>query len=298
VGLAPQGERAHLACVEQAPGAPARVRWVHSADWRAPAAALRSLRRRLRSHRRVLLLQRTQYQLLPLEAPDVPRADWAEATRWKLKDLVDFPVDQASVDVLALPADATTSRGAQLLAVAAPHAALRPLAAAADDAGTPWAAIDVPETALRNLSALLQPEGRAQALLHLGMGDKGDQGTLVVTHAGELLLTRHIDHPPLAGDGTAHDTAAFDRIGLELQRTLDGFERLYSHLPLARLLVSPSPGHEALCRHVAELLYVPVQPLLHDNLLDPVLDWRSLPELAAPGALHQHLCAIGAALRA
>lgn len=296
VGLAPQGERAHLACVEQAPGARARVRWVHSTDWKAPAAALRALRRRLRHHRRVLLLQRAQYQMLPLDAPDVPRADWAEATRWKLKDLVDFAVDQASVDVLALPADATTARGPQLLAVAAPHASLRPLAEAADVAGTPWGAIDVPETALRNISALLQPEGRAQALLHLH--DDG-QGTLVITHAGELLLSRHIDHPPSSnGDNPAHDTAAFDRIGLELQRTLDGFERLYSHLPLARLLVAPAPGHQALCRHVAELLYVPVQPLLQDQLLEQVLDWRGLPELATPEALNLHLCAIGAALRA
>lgn len=285
VGCAPQGNGLRLACVQRSSATRARVQWVQQAPWDDPAATLKGLRRARQWPRRrsVLLLQRHQYQLLPMDAPDVPRADWAEATRWRLKDLVDTPVEQASVDVLALPDDAAARRGAQLLAAVAPHEALRPLAAAADTAGTPWAAIDLPETALRNVSALLQPEGRAQALLHLS----GEHGTLVVTHGGELVMARHIDAP--AGD----PEAAYDRIGLELQRTLDGFERQYSHLGLARLLVAPAPGHEALCRHVAELLYVPVQPLD----LAEVLDCRAAPELAEPALLNDMLCAIGAALR-
>ena len=64
-----------------------------------------------------------------------------------------------------------------------------PLVAQASDAGTPWQAIDIAETALRNLSTLLAPEGRAQALLHCQPG----HATLVVTYLGELLSTRQMD---------------------------------------------------------------------------------------------------------
>ena len=182
-------------------------------------------------------------------------------------------------------------RNPQLVAVAAAHATLRPLAQAADDAGTPWAAIDVAETALRNLSALVEPEGRAQALLHIGQAD----GLLVITHGGELLMARHLDTGAgaLVSAEEHERQAAFDRIGLELQRTLDGFDRTIHHVVLARLLVAPAPGADALCAHVRELLYVPVETLD----LQGALDLSAVPALADPAVLNHHLRAIDAALR-
>ena len=54
------------------------------------------------------------------------------------------------------------------------------------------------------------------------------------------------------------------------------------------------PGVQALCDHLAPLLYVPVAPLA----LAEVLDLDAVPELQAdPARLNRHLCAIGAALR-
>jgi MSHA biogenesis protein MshI len=277
--------------VERTPGQRPRLIWTDSAAWADPKAALKRLRPRLKGQRRVVLLQRQQYQWLPMEAPDVPRADWAQATRWRLKDLVDFAPEQASVDVLELPGDPQQHRQPQLVAVAAPHEGLRPLATAADDAGLPWTALDVGETALRNISALVAPEGRAQALLHLGDTD----GLLVITHGTDLLMARQLDTPAaaLVSEDSEQRSIAFDRIGLELQRTLDGFDRTVGHVALARLLVAPAPGAQALMGHVSELLYVPVELLD----LGKALDLSAVPALANPAALNHHLRAIGAALR-
>ena len=296
IGCAPSGEHITLALVQPGDGGgkPA-VRWTAQAPWDQPVPALQQLRRSraLHRHRCVALLQRHQYQCLTLDAPaDVPRADWADAVRWQLKDTVDFAVDTAAIDVLAVPEGASYRAQAQLIAVAAAEAQVRPLVEHAADAGAPWQAIDIAETALRNLSALVEPVGRAQALLHC----QARHATLVVTYGGELLSTRQLELALLLPDD-ADETPraqAYDQAGLELQRTLDGIERAFGQVTLARLLITPMPGVQALCDHLGPLLYVPVAPLL----LDEVLDFSAVPELTADAALlNRQLCAIGAALR-
>lgn len=228
-----------------------------------------------------------------MDAPaDVPRSDWAAAVRWRLKDTVDYPVDTAAVDVLAVPEGTSYRAQAQLIAVAAAEAQVRPLIEQAADAGAPWQAIDIAETALRNLSALVEPADRAQALLHC----QARHATLVVTYGGELLSTRQLELALALPDDAdeALRTQAYDQAGLELQRTLDGIERAFGQVTLARLLVTPMPGVQRLCDHLAPLLYVPVAPLV----LDEVLDLSAVPELLAdPALLNRQLCAIGAALR-
>lgn len=295
VGCAPAGEHTAFALVQPgAHGKPA-VRWTADEPWAQPVAVLQQLRRSraLHRHRCVALLQRHQYQCVTMDAPaDVPRDDWAAAVRWQLKDTVDFAVDTAAVDVLAVPEGTSYRAQAQLIAVAAAEAQVRPLVEQAADAGAPWQAIDIVETALRNLGALVEPEGRAQALLHC----QARHATLVVTYGGELLSTRQLELAlvGLEAADEARRQQAYDQAGLELQRTLDGIERAFGQVTLARLLITPMPGVQALCEHLAPLLYVPVAPLA----LEEALDFSAVPDLLADaGALNRQLCAIGAALR-
>jgi len=295
IGCAPQGAHTAFALVEPGSDGKPAVRWTAHEPWDHPVQVLQQLRRRraLHRHRCVALLQRSQYQCVTMDAPaDVPRDDWAAAVRWQLKDTVDFAVDSAAVDVLAVPEGTSYRAQQQLIAVAAADGAVRPLVEQAVDAGTPWQAIDIAETALRNLSALVEPEDRAQALLHC----QEHHATLVVTYRGELLSTRQMELslalPDDAGDDLRQQ--AYDQAGLELQRTLDGIERAFGQVTLARLLITPMPGVQALCDHLTPLLYVPVAPLQ----LDKVLDFSAVPELLAdPALLNRQLCAIGAALR-
>ena len=296
IACAPAGAEAVFALVQPGghQGRPA-VRWTATAAWARPLATLQRLRRQhaLHRHRCVAVLQRHQYQCVTMDAPaDVPRPDWAAAVRWQLKDTVDFPVDSAAVDVLAVPEGTSYRAQPQLIAVAAAEAQLRPLVECAVDAGAPWQAIDITETALRNLSALVEPAGRAQALLHCQRG----HATLVVTHGGELLATRQLEMNLQLDDDADPDlrSAGHEQAGLELQRTLDGVERAFGQVTLARLLVTPMPGMHALCDHLGPLLYVPVAPLD----LREALDWSAVPGLLDdPLLLNQQLCAIGAALR-
>jgi len=294
VALAPGRDLARLACVEAPAGQTPRLQWVAEQDWSDPANGLRALKssRALGQCRLVAVLERGQYQLVTLEAPDVPRSDWKDATRWLLQERVDFPVDTAALDILEIPADAAQRRKPGLIAVAAPRTQLQPMVVQAQQLGAPFTVIDVAETALRNISGLLEEPGRGQALLHVGDG----HSTLVVTAGGELLLSRQMDAnlPSLTHADPDLRLQAFERTSLELQRTLDGFERNFTQVSLARVLVAPGQALDDFMAYVRELLYVPVQALD----LAQALDLSAVPELAAdPRMQAQYLIAIGATLR-
>jgi len=291
--MAPQGDRVHVVHVVREAGHRPALRWATTAAWGDPVQALRALRRTrsLRHQRTVAVLQHAQYQLLTLDAPDLPRDEWRDAIRWRLKDMVDFAVDSAGVDVIELPADPLQRRRASLMAVAAPRSFLAPLADAAIDAGLPWHAIDVPETALRNIAALCVEGGRGEALLHVGAA----HSTLVIIAQGELLVTRHIDVTlkQLTDPDEAVRTQHFERASLELQRTLDNVERQFSHANLAGLQVAPGEPLLGFIAYVRDLVYVPVAAFE----LAAVMDLSGVPELTDPAEQAVYLPAIGAALR-
>ena len=293
IAMAPQGDRVRVVHVVCEAGHPPSLRWAATESWADPVQSLRVLRRsrRLQHQRTVTVLQHAQYQLLTLDAPDLPRDEWRDAIRWRLKDMVDFAVDSAGVDVIDIPADPQQRRRASLMAVVAPRSILAPLADAATDAGLPWHAIDVPETALRNIAALCVNADRGEALLHVG----ASHSTLVVIAQGELLVTRHIDvtlNQLTERDDTVR-TQHFERASLELQRTLDNVERQFSHANLARLQVAPGGPLLGFIEYVRDLVYVPVAAFE----LAAVIDLSGVPELTDPAEQAAYLPAIGAALR-
>lgn len=293
VAMAPQGDRVHVVHVVCEEGRRPALRWACTVTWGDPAQALRALgrARSLRQQRTVAVLQHAQYQLLTLDAPDLPREEWRDAIRWRLKEMVDFAVDSAGVDVIEIPTHPQQNRRASLMAVAAPRVSLAPLVDVGVDAGLPWHAIDVPETALRNVAVLGVEPGRGEALLHVGP----THSTLVITTRGELLVTRHVEvtlDQLTEPDPTARQLH-FERACLELQRTLDNVERQFSHANLAGLAIAPGAPLLAFIEYVRDLIYVPV--VAFD--LGAVLDLSAVPELTDPTEQAAYLPAIGAALR-
>lgn len=269
-----------------------QVRWACRLDWAKPLDSLRTLRRQrtLQRHHRLLVLERHQYQLLPAEAPEVPREHWPDAVRWQLRDLVSFPVADAQIDLLEIPAETNQRGRPSVLAALAPRQEIAPIAETALRARAPWKVMDLPETALRNLAALLEEPGRGVALLLIDEA----HCTLVITAGGELLQSRHIDvtAAQIADTDDTLRQQAFDRAGLELQRTLDSFERLFSRVTLSRLVVANDRSDD-FADYVRELLYVPVVRLRIEDCIDfgsADLDSGLTPDTVSP-------IAIGAALR-
>lgn len=246
---------------------------------------------RASAYRCSTLLGGREYQMLSVEAPNVPPDELRTAIRWRLKDMLDFHVDDATIDVLDVPVEPNApSRTHNMFAVAARNSVVRERMQLFGDARLDVTVIDIPEMAQRNIAALVEQEGRGLAMLSFSE----DGGLLTVTYRGELYLSRRIDVPlaQLAEGDLERRSAVFDRITLELQRSLDHFDRQYHYINVAKLMLAPFNA-DGLAAYLASNLYLPVETLD----LGATLDIASEPLLSDPALQQKFFLTIGAALR-
>ena len=260
----------------------------------ADAEALKSVVRAIRPgrFRCSAMLEGADYQIQLVEAPRVPRAEVRSAVRWKLKDLLDYPVDTATVDVAEVPAEPSgAARAHYVYAVSVRNERVAACMNLFQSAKFPLQAIDVPEMAQRNIARLYEEPGRGLALL--AFDDRG--GLLTVTAGGELYMTRHteISATQLTEVRSDMGDPNVERLVLELQRSLDHFDRQFSYVSVSRMLLAPLPVDIGLDRHLESSLGLPVETLD----LAEVLDFPGAPELSDPIRQGYRLHIIGAALR-
>lgn len=239
------------------------------------------------------LLTIGNYQLLSVEAPNVPEAELKTALRWKLKDMIDYPVDRATIDVLGIPMDPNAPvRVHNVFAAVAPNQVIEQLQNRFGKAAIPLSVIDLPELAQRNLSALAEPEGRGLAMLSFN----DECGLLTITYAGDLFLSRRIDvtFAQLRGDNPDALNSAYDKITLELQRSLDHFDRQFHYIGLAKLMLAPlAEAGTGLHEYLAANLYTRVERMEMDSLLD----FSQVPDLQQEILQQRYFLVLGAALR-
>jgi MSHA biogenesis protein MshI len=295
VAVAIDGRRVDVARVEQRPGQRPRLAVFTTAEADPDASAvLKRLTRELRLARArvTALMPQGDYALLPVEAPDVPSAELRTAVRWRLKDVLEYPPEEAAIDVVPLPQGANGGgRSGQVLAVAARTANVAACIELFDGARLGLDAIDIHEMAQRNLAALFEEGEKAVAMV--SFTDR--RGLFTITARGQLHLARTLDIGAEALSRSVGATRAglLDRLALELQRSMDHFDRQFGGLQVSRLFVAPFSAVDELRLALAESLYVPVE------ILDVtrVLDIDDVPALRSRDAQGRHLRVLGAALR-
>ena len=237
------------------------------------------------------LLAPGEYQLLQVEAPNVPEDEMKAAVRWSVKDMLNFHVDDATIDILSIPTNQNFGERKKILyVVAASNELIKKRTELFERAHINLHIIDIPEMAQRNIAALYEHEGRALALL--AFDETG--GLLTITSDGELYLARRIDIScgQLQDANESLRQQYFDRLELEVQRSLDHFDRQFNHLSVRRLLVS-APESAGLVARLASSLELPVERLD----LNEAMDIGDVPDLAGDEARVYALHALGAALR-
>jgi MSHA biogenesis protein MshI len=165
------------------------------------------------------------------EAPKVPAAELPEALRWRVKDLVQFPIAEAVVDAILLPEDSAKGTSRMAYAVVTQRKHIETLVAQAKSAGLALNAIDIQEMALRNLTEACCDTKRGVALVKLVQGG----GSLQIMRDGNLYLSRQFAVSYNAG---LLDDLPAEALILDLQRSLDYFERQMRQVP---------PSHVYLC---------------------------------------------------
>ena len=292
-----QGDGIYIAHVTPMPAARPQVGLTafYPADKTQTAAVLARLAKDLHADRYewTNVLNSGEYQLLSVEAPNVPQDELKTAIRWRLKDMLYFHVDDATIDVLDIPGDKNApERKGAMYAVAAHSQFIQQRQALFEQVKISLNVIDIPEMAQRNISALLEPPDRGLALLSFD----NTGGLLTITFAGELYLSRRFDVTvaQLLQTDADQKNACYDRTTLELQRSFDHFERQFRFIAVAKLMLAPlGDGGSGLQEYLAANLYMPVEALN----LDAVLDISSVPELQQLQQQQLYFMALGAALR-
>jgi MSHA biogenesis protein MshI len=206
--------------------------------------------------------------------------------------MLDYHVDDATIDVLDVPVPAgPVQRAHYMYTVAARNDTIRATVERFTAAGMPLAVIDIPDTAQRNVAARMESDGRAVVALTFD----AHGGLITVNHAGELYLSRRLDitAQQLADADEELRARQLDRILVETQRSLDHCERTYSFFALGRVVVGPMSGDALLREHLAANLYLPVETLELEKLME-------LPAAATAWIPEEHarwLKILGAGLR-
>jgi MSHA biogenesis protein MshI len=233
----------------------------------------------------VSVLPETAYHMLLVEAPQVPPEELRGAVRWRIKDLIDFHVDDAVIDVFQMPSHGRGGPNQMMYAVAARTKNVRDEVAAAENAGLNLDAIEIVELSLRNIAVRLEEDARGVALLYLG--DTG--GTLLLLRQGTLYLARHIE----TGVRTLRDANGLraelvSGLALEARRSLDYFESHYEQrsIPVLYTCGLEGPDRERLATELGVVVRNLELRELFDN--EPELD-EEVQRICLP--------AIGAALR-
>lgn len=189
-----------------------------------------------------LVMASEQYELLLVEAPRVEPSELRAAVRWKVKNLIDFHIDDAVIDVFEIPGQQNRPQGQSMMyAIAARARDVRDRVDLFVDADLNLQVIDVADMAVRNLAAQLDDDVRGVAMLYLD----NDHGIITLTRQSNLYLSRRLE----TGTDLLRESGSgnIEQIVLEVQRSLDYYDSHFSQPPVASLHVLPGfAGHEEL----------------------------------------------------
>ena len=270
-----------------------QVDWQSFVSAEERSKALKSFVRQagLQHRSTVAVLSLDSYELMQVELADLPAAERREAARWQVREIIDFPVEQAVVDLFDV-APFGGERKPLTYVVAAREAILRERVQLLEAAELSLAAIDIPEFALRNIAELFVDDDRGTAILYLREQD----GLLTISRDGIHYLTRSFssgmnDLLPFADGDYEALTEQLDSIVLELQRTFDYCESTYQLPMVSRLLVAQTDREiPAVITYLNDYLGTRVETFRFDSVM-------VVPEDSEPLELNRHLLAIGGALR-
>lgn len=246
-----------------------------------------------------VMLRPEQYQVLQVEMPAVAPEELRSAVRYQIREMVDLHIDDITLDVLRV-GDGQQKGVGNVFVVVAANAVVNEVQVLGRAMQWPVSVIDVQETAQRNLQTLLaQRDGltdRADAAL-LVSGDK--QAVLTISAHGELFYTRRLELPDgfmalswgevqnavseavdsytpvteyvpgyaadqsntaLSSSGGSDNDPA-QRILVEIQRSLDLWDRSWSGMPLAGLRVYAGERSVELAQWLSRELGQPVSAM-------------------------------------
>ncbi len=237
-----------------------------------------------------LLLLPSEYQILQIDAPVVDAAELKAATRWQVKDFLDFPVDEAALDCMVVPSSPAETAAPKLLSVVSRKAVVGTWMNRWHAEKMTLNCIDIPEMALRNL-AVMAAGAEAAVFLHLGW----ETTNLLIVWQESLCTFRqlNIGAEQLVDLNDFERADLIGRIALELQRTTDAFGRQFFAANLQCIYVSSVMDPVGIATSLNGQMDFAIEPFV-------LSDWVTVEDELREEDLDRRLdytLAIGAALR-
>jgi MSHA biogenesis protein MshI len=230
------------------------------------------------------LLDIGEYQLLMVEAPEVPQSELKAAIRWRIRDLIDFHIDDAVLDVFDTPPSGARAVQEHIYVVVSRSAVVKERVDSLQAAGAALEVIDIPELALRNIAAQLDEDAGGQAMLFFA----ADRGLITLTRDATLYLARSMD---IGYQQLSSMPDLSDRLALELQRSMDYYDRHFQQAPITSITLCPLPDPvPQLAERLQQQVGIPAREISLQDLVE-------VKEPVAEEQFAKCILAIGAALR-
>jgi len=197
------------------------------------------------------LLSPDHFLLLLMQRPTVEDEELPDAVRWQIKDQLQYPAEEAIIEILEIPGQQQRGRIPMIYVIAAHRDSIKSVIEFIEEKNLELQYVDIPELAQRNISSLLAEDFIGVALLNI----QSTQSLLTITHEGELYLSRVIDigYEHLENDTkkiTKEDGLSLEetsseiennisKMVLEIQRSLDYYESHYGKATIGNLILSP-----------------------------------------------------------
>ncbi len=230
------------------------------------------------------------YQLQYVEIPNVPAEEMLDAVRWRIKDMIEYPLDEAVIELIEMPLHSNAGSKPSAYAVVSQRTEILHQIERMENAGLSMDVIDIPELCMRNIAMLLPQDKDGVALLYLAE----NCGYLTITRKGVLHLMRRIETGRNSLAEAADDEFLFQErvagVSLEVQRSLDYYESHFDYRPIANLAICRGADLETLPAAMAEHLGLVVSQI-------QLGDFFHLENEISMADEGHCLLAIGAALR-
>lgn len=229
------------------------------------------------------------YSLFQVEAPEVAHEELKSAIRWRIKDLLDYHIDDAVLDIFDLPVSQRRSGPRMMYVVVAKRGLVQQRVDQLESLGLDIAAIDITELALRNVLAATGDTESFQALLYL----PPHYGLIEIVQGDILFLNRRIEisGSDLEEQGGFGLQEQLDSLVLELQRSLDYHESQFGLGAVPSIsVIAPESRKLQLQALADESLAAKVRLLDLSGFMDGL-------DGVEPDVLYRCLPAVGAALR-
>lgn len=221
------------------------------------------------------------YNLMLIEAPDVPDEELTEAVKWRVNDFVTGDIENFVVDAFKLPEDAYRGRMSMIYATYIEKTAVISIVELCDELDLQLEQIGISELARARLFKD-QEDLKDLGIAFLYLDEK--KGQIDLLENGYLYLSRGIDigygmldqGQSEEGGLSLDNSSQLDSLALDIQRSLDYYESQLGKQGISRLFILASkPLPESVCQGLSEILPVKVELLDLTRLADCEQTWNT-----------------------